>query len=51
MNDVRSTPSPFGWNVYAESTYRCREADELGAEVEEPLFPPMPTFMASAEEA
>jgi hypothetical protein len=29
---------------------RRAEADELGAEVEEPLFLPTPAFMASAEE-
>ena len=30
---------------------RMAEAEEMGAEVEEPLFLPTPAFMASAEEA
>jgi hypothetical protein len=29
---------------------RIAEAEELGAEIKEPLFLPMPAFMASAEE-
>ena len=29
---------------------RAEEAEELGAEVEEPLFLPTPAFMASTEE-
>jgi len=33
-----------------EREERRAEAEELGAEVEEPLFLPMPAFMASAEE-
>jgi hypothetical protein len=49
--DVQSETSEWEFRERRERGKERRvEAEELGAEVEEPLFLPMPAFMASAEE-
>jgi hypothetical protein len=50
----RLVPAPVEEDAQSEASEweeeRRQEAEELGAEVEEPLFLPTPAFMASAEE-
>jgi len=48
--DARGEVSEWELRERGEREERRAEAEELGAEVEEPLFLPMPAFMASAEE-
>ena len=48
--DARSEASEWELRERRErEEERAAEAEELGAEVEEPLFLPTPAFMASAE--
>jgi hypothetical protein len=50
-NDVQSEASEWELRERREREEERRaEAEELGAEVEEPLFVPTPTYMASTEE-
>jgi hypothetical protein len=49
--DARSEASEWELRERRErEEERAVEAEELGAEVEEPLFLPTPAFMAAAEE-